>query len=647
MTTPRAVSRPLFFVAAALAALLARAPRASAAEEVLRDEWQILNINGARAGSEHAFVRRLGDGNIETKKDSRLSMRRLDTTVETTTEETTVEKEDGTLVSIVEKSKQSAEETTTRIAFEGGKAKITTETMGTSREAVADVPADLMGPWRAERIPAEAGYPAGKTFDMKVFMQSFGGPQVTHTKVIGPEETEIAPGRKEKLIRLEGTIDGLPITATSWVDKDGINYKTKAVLAGLLFESRRATKEEAGAADDGKTPPTDIFIKTLIISKVLVPHARTLEAAVVRVRPKRPEAALPDLSSERQTVEKKEADGSVVLQIRRMVPPDGAATRPLANPAPELATFLAPSSALQSDDPIIVKAAQEAVGREKDAWKAAQAIERWVDKHVSKKNMGVAAASALEVCKNGEGDCTEHAVLTAAVCRAAGIPSRVVLGLEYLMGIWGGHAWSEVYVAGHWYAIDATNGLGFVDPLHIAVATTALAEGSFGKEQMALVSVVGSVDIEILEATWNGRTLPVADPAAVRVEGNRYVNRLYDIAFSTPEGFAVMAVVPEGLEARLARASGKTAAGGVYEIVVVAQDLDGDAPARPPGVPEIKVDGRTGFAGASKNGNYDAFVASGGVIFQFDVKPGDDGAKKVLEALLATVDLDPAPAPPK
>src|SRR5205809_5963801 len=107
----------------------------------------------------------------------------------------------------------------------------------------------------------------------------------------------------------------------------------------MLIESRRGTKDEAGVPGDGKGPATDVFVKTMIVSKVLVPHARTLESAVVRVHPRTAEAVLPDLAGERQAVEKKEADGSVVLRIKRLVPPDGAATRPIASPAADLAPF--------------------------------------------------------------------------------------------------------------------------------------------------------------------------------------------------------------------------------------------------------------------------------------------------------------------
>ena len=41
-------------------------------------------------------------------------------------------------------------------------------------------------------------------------------------------------------------------------------------------------------------------------------------------------------------------------------------------------------------------------------------------------------ATAAEVARSREGDCTEHAVLLAALARARGIPARVAMGLVYV-----------------------------------------------------------------------------------------------------------------------------------------------------------------------------------------------------------------------
>ena len=67
---------------------------------------------------------------------------------------------------------------------------------------------------------------------------------------------------------------------------------------------------------------------------------------------------------------------------------------------------------------------------------------------------------ASRVAAKGEGDCTEHAVLLAALLRATGQPARVVLGLLLVEdGIefhTFGHAWTEIHDGEAWQVLDAT-----------------------------------------------------------------------------------------------------------------------------------------------------------------------------------------------
>ncbi len=646
MNTRSLVRRSTALAFALAVAFLARAPRATAADDVLRDEWQVLEMGGAKVGYEHKVVRRLANpARVETRVESKLVLGRLDAAVEMTSDETTVEGEDGRPLSIHAKAKQSAVETVTDIAFEGKSAKVATETMGTKREASVEVPEDIVGPWRADRIPLEAGFPAGKTFETKQFVRDVGGAVTFRTVVVGPEQVDLPGGGKGSLVRLDAEIEALGMKGTAWVDREGVTIRERLTVAGMTFDGHKATKEEALSEGDPSKPAPDLFLKSLIASKVLIPHARAIEAATLRIRSRGPDTKIPDLASDRQTVVRKEEKGALVVAVKRTVPPEGAATRPIASPAADLAPFLAPSSMIQSDDPMIQKAAADAVGEEKDAWKAAQAIERWVFQNLTKKGMGVGFASASEVCKNREGDCTEHAVLAAALCRAAGIPSRVVMGLEYLQGIWGGHAWTEAFVAGHWHAIDATNARGSVDALHLTLVATPLAEGAVGKETAVLGGVVGSVDIDVLDATWNGRVLPVGDPAAVRVEGRRYENRLYDLAFEVPEGFAVEAIVPKGPEERLAKLTGKDPAGTAVEIVVSAGDLPPAGAKRPSHATDAAVDARAAWSLSEKDGTRDVLVVVGDEVLVFHASPAGEVGEKALDALLATVDLDPLPPP--
>jgi transglutaminase-like putative cysteine protease len=64
---------------------------------------------------------------------------------------------------------------------------------------------------------------------------------------------------------------------------------------------------------------------------------------------------------------------------------------------------------------------------------------------------------AAEVLRRMSGDCNEHTALYVALARAAGIPSRVALGLVYEDGFFCYHAWPEIY-AGRWIAVDPTLG---------------------------------------------------------------------------------------------------------------------------------------------------------------------------------------------
>ena len=67
---------------------------------------------------------------------------------------------------------------------------------------------------------------------------------------------------------------------------------------------------------------------------------------------------------------------------------------------------------------------------------------------------------ASQAARLGEGDCTEHAVVAAALARAMEQPARVVLGLMLAVEdqkiTTYGHAWTEIFVAGQWRLADAT-----------------------------------------------------------------------------------------------------------------------------------------------------------------------------------------------
>ena len=88
-----------------------------------------------------------------------------------------------------------------------------------------------------------------------------------------------------------------------------------------------------------------------------------------------------------------------------------------------------------------------------------EALARWVAGFIHKKSLARGFDPASVVARRREGDCTEHAVLLAALARAFGAPARVVLGLVLVEEPRGlaayGHAWVEVRGKGGWVPHDA------------------------------------------------------------------------------------------------------------------------------------------------------------------------------------------------
>ena len=238
------------------------------------------------------------------------------------------------------------------------------------------------------------------------------------------------------VVRYSVTSDQFPgLVATEWRDRQGRFVKSDAKI-GLRIEQERCAREAA------------LWLETRYsVFRGKLGDARKVRRALYRVTVKEGAIDPAAFAFDGQTVEKVEG-----RQVTLRVDP----YRPDA-PSTERGAPIA-------EDPAVAAAAKEAVGEEKNAWKAAQAIERWV--HQKIRYAPAVLFSAKEVLERGEGDCGEMALLAAAMARAAGIEARVSSGLAASGPIFGEHAWTEVRV-GRWAGIDATMGGPFFDATHI------------------------------------------------------------------------------------------------------------------------------------------------------------------------------------
>ena len=111
-------------------------------------------------------------------------------------------------------------------------------------------------------------------------------------------------------------------------------------------------------------------------------------------------------------------------------------------------------------------------------------------------------ATASQVAKDLRGDCRQYAMLTTALCRAAGVPSRTAVGLVYVRPekgepFLGFHMWTEVWIKGQWLGLDATLGQGSIGPGHLKIA-----DHSWNTHTLApvlpVLRVMGKAKVEVL-----------------------------------------------------------------------------------------------------------------------------------------------------
>jgi hypothetical protein len=144
-------------------------------------------------------------------------------------------------------------------------------------------------------------------------------------------------------------------------------------------------------------------------------------------------------------------------------------------------TYTQPEEYVESDNPLIIDMAHNITKNYSDPANASFAICEWVHNNLNNSGFSTTPHGALWALENRTGDCSEHAFLFVALCRATNIPARFIEGIvtwNINSTSWGnqtwaniGHDWAEVYLPSEgWVWIDPTSGnYGSNDGEHIAL----------------------------------------------------------------------------------------------------------------------------------------------------------------------------------
>ncbi|MGA2070669.1 MAG: transglutaminase-like domain-containing protein [Sedimentisphaerales bacterium] len=439
-------------------------------------EYYAVFVDGTKVG--HAIHSRVVAGErVTTTETANMALNRMGKTVLMKTKEICVETVKGEPILFASEQDMGmvTMKTEGTIGKDGTVRTRTTGIGGAVQEGTIVWPKGAVMAEGLRLIELEKKLKEGTSYDVNVFSPGIMAAVNTRVKVGAKQDIDLL-GRVVKLTKVE-TAMSMPgagdIVSTGYVDEQMRAMKSIMPMAGMNVEMVGCEKEFAMSNNQ----PAEIIDKMFLASPEPIEDAGSAKSITYYLKPTAQMTNLTIPSSDNQQVQKLE-DGTVIVKVEPVSMPTGGIL-PYKGTDVNIAEMIKPGRFVQSDDANIIALAKQAVGDAKDSAQAARRIEDFVSKYVKDISLSVGYASAAEVAASRRGDCTEFAVLCAAMCRAAGIPARVTVGVAYVNDFegksgFGGHAWTEAYIGDKWVGLDSAfkaGALGKFDAGHIALAS--------------------------------------------------------------------------------------------------------------------------------------------------------------------------------
>lgn len=444
----------------------ATAPAAGAAEAAPDARYLALTVNGNKIGFQE-ITRSVAGGRVTTVVRTEENARRGSAVMARRSVETAVETADGRPVSF-----RSEEATTDQprrsleCLLRDGKAHLEVLTGDKADSAVVDWVEGVLMPEGERLLRKKMGFKEGTAYAYRKFAgHPARSPMVS--VVVGPTAPVELIGRKERLTELAvKTTDAFGNESESAVYVDGEGNELKLVMrrVGATMATVACDKDHALGGNRVIDASDSVLPKCPPLEGV-----RTAKSVTFIIKPAAGKK-LAMATLDHQAVATK-ADGTISVTVSRTDLAKGAAF-PYKGDDAELLAATRPTAYLESGDKAVVALAQAAVGKTADAGEAVRNVEMLVRAYVRNAD-SVPYATAAQVAQLRRGDCTEYAVLTAAMLRSAGIPARVVVGVVYAAkannqtDVLVPHAWVIARVGDKWVGVDAA--LGGFDAGRIAL----------------------------------------------------------------------------------------------------------------------------------------------------------------------------------
>ncbi len=478
--------------------------------------WYLILLGGKRAGTQTQTIQRQPDGTTRTELRLRLAVSRFGRSFTIAEQQSWVE--GAELQSVDSQIDLNGEVTSLTARLQGGDLLLKEQRGSSSSERLLPQSGPLLGPRGAEERlrTAMAGGPAGGSsgeVSFREFSPETATVQELRLRLLGQGELVDSLGGLHRGQRVDLHSSAAPGVKTEAVydERGALVYSvTRVGVAMEVVRGEAGPAAATGSTGDGSaTDPGAREASELERFEVAslsipvrwpaelrgpdgVPRLGSLRAVTVRFTG----AALPELEQAVRAERAELGDPPARSEAQGLVLELSAPSAPPAWPQAAIGgEFTGDGFYLDLGDPRLEDLAAAC------APPGFACLEGLVDRTIRTKSLQFGFAGVREVLDARAGDCTEHALLLAALLRKRGVPARIAYGFLLTETGFIGHAWTEARTAAGWFALDPSFPGGRPYGFKLRLGLIDPAQPVWSQLGLSLLAVAGGVQAEVLESS--------------------------------------------------------------------------------------------------------------------------------------------------
>ena len=486
-----------FLFALLLATALAVSPLAAQEQS-----WYLLLLAGKRAGTQTETIQPQPEGTLRTVLFLRLAVNRFGQAFTVTQRQTWIE--DESLRSVDSETELNGKPESLTARVQGEDLFVQERRSGGSSDRRLLQTGPLLGPrGAAHRLRAAfAGEPippgSPRELSFRQFSPETGNVHELRLRLLGAGELADSLGgvHRGQRVDLESSAAPGVTTAAVYDERGELEYSITRV--GVALELVRATADSA-VGETADLERFEVASLSIPVRWSAGPGGSSMPLRLVGLRAvtvRFTGPALPELEKAVKA-ERAELGGPVGrrdgqgLVVKFATPPPPPAWPQAAPAGGEL---VGDGFYLDLDDP---RLEDLLAGCAPPGFACLEAL---VDRTIRTKSLQHGFAGVSEVLNSSAGDCTEHALLLAALLRKRAVPARIAYGFLLTEAGFIGHAWTEVLAGGSWFWLDPSFPGGRPYGFKLRLGVIDPAQPVWGQIGVSLLAVAGGVQAEILES---------------------------------------------------------------------------------------------------------------------------------------------------